>query len=230
MTTTILDVLEKFDDVTELAIQDGEPFGYFSVIHHAATSAVFENIYRFDNPGRLTEFTVLFAEAFFEAMRGYLSGWERPGWVGVFDKDLSVMEHIELGINAHVVWDLGFTLAEIGDLPSFRHDFDVFHVVSLPVFPRAWEALDEIVPRARWLRRAATAPFWPWLFNHFRERSWTFAERLLAEPERAQQLCADQLAYTQKIDRRWRAVLPPFASGECRDVSANIVRLRKAMQ
>src|ERR1700739_1737600 len=182
MTTTILDVLEKFDDVTELAIQDGEPFGYFSVIHHAATSAVFENIYRFDNPGRLTEFTVLFAEAFFEAMRGYMTGWERPGWKSVFDKDLSMLESVELGINSHVCWDLGFTLAEIGSLEDFRHDFDVFHEVSLPVFPKAWSALDQIVPRAKWLRRSMSPRFWPWLFNHFRERSWTFAERLLAEP------------------------------------------------
>jgi hypothetical protein len=231
MTCDLAVVLDKFEDVIEFAVENNEPFGYFAVIHHAATSAVNNNLGAFEDVERIHRFIELFAGRYLAAVGAYLTktqahrGRELPGWAGVFDHDLTVMES---------VWDLGFILAEIGQTPqglaAFRRDFAVFYDLALPVFPRAWGALDEIVPRVRWMRRAMTPGFWPWLFNHFRDRSWRFAEQLLARPENKAKLCERQLAYTHTIERRWRKILPLFAAGESRDTAANILRLKEAMR
>lgn len=223
MIETLPEAVSLLDDVISYARGERHPVGYFAAVYRAVTAAELAHLREFDAPGRMERFAILFVEAFAGAFTAHLDGYgELPGWRGVFDEDLSVLESVVLAINSHVVWDLGLAIAELGETEGLLDDYRRVEQIARPVFDASWVALNRIAPRSVWLRRVVPAWFWPALLAHFRRRSWRFGMALLEHPDETATLCAGQLAYTRKIDARWRKVLAPFAGGECRDVRANL--------
>ena len=116
----------------------------------------------------------------------------RATWDVADDCDLLIVQHLLLGINAHVNHDLGRVVVELadehgGELRAMRADFDAVNAVLATTMP---EVLADLGRASRWVNRAAAWGADRWF--HFslttaRDQAWRFAvaRHQLDAPSRA---------------------------------------------
>jgi hypothetical protein len=131
---TIEDVLAVLDSVIARALERGSRVGYFAAIYRKATSKIAEGISSgfFDDGERMARFDVAFANRYLGALHGYEAGGEATrAWELAFrataTKRPIILQHLLLGINAHINLDLGIAAASAAPeraLPGLRRDFD----------------------------------------------------------------------------------------------------------
>jgi hypothetical protein len=132
--TTIAGVLERLDDAIARAIERGSRLGYFAAIYRQVTARVEEGIAGnvFDDAERMKRLDVVFANRYLHALATHEQG-DRPtrSWELAFEAaDASrplIVQHLLLGINAHINLDLGIAAATVApgpELVGLRRDFD----------------------------------------------------------------------------------------------------------
>ena len=131
---TIDDVLARLDAIVDDARVRGRRTGYFAAMYRGVTARVRDDVAagRFDDPARMERLDVVFANRYLDAEAAYRAG--RPttrAWRIAFDEAERwpplVLQHLLLGMTAHIALDLGIAAAEVapGDrLPALRGDFD----------------------------------------------------------------------------------------------------------
>lgn len=131
---TITDVLDRLDEVVHWARTEGHRAGYFATLYRKVTDRVREGIEvgRFDDGSRMERLDVLFAKRYLEAVERYRVGevptrsWE-VAFHGAESWSPVILQHLLLGINAHINLDLGIAAAETAPgsaLAGLRRDFD----------------------------------------------------------------------------------------------------------
>jgi len=131
---TIEDVLEALDSVIEVALERRRRVGYFAAVYRQVTAKVLEGVETgfFDDGERMARLDVTFANRYLSALSSYEAG-HRPtrSWELAFEAvDQSrplILQHLLVGINAHINLDLGIAAAETAPgaaLPALRRDFD----------------------------------------------------------------------------------------------------------
>ena len=129
---TIDEVLDQLDIIIADSTKTNDPLGFFAYIYRRTTAQIRQAVLdkKFEDNERMEKFDVLFANKYLEAYRDYHNG--RPvcsPWATAFDikKDkLTILQHIILGMNAHINYDLGMTAAEFsegGRIESLKNDF-----------------------------------------------------------------------------------------------------------
>lgn len=132
--TTIDEVLAALDGVVERAVRAGDRIGYFAAVYRTVTAQVRVGVETgfFDDAERMERLDVLFANRFLQALDAHQRG-ERPtrSWRVAFEASQRrrpiVLQHLLVGINAHINLDLGIAAAETSSgeqLPTLRRDFD----------------------------------------------------------------------------------------------------------
>ena len=112
--TNIDEVVDGLDAVVRKSIDKGDRIGYFAVLYKRVTAAVRDAINRgefLDGP-RMDRLDVVFGNRYLEALEAYQNG--RPvtaAWRVAFDacaqKELTILQHMYLGLSAHLLLDLG---------------------------------------------------------------------------------------------------------------------------
>ncbi len=131
---TIDDVIARLDGVVETARRERSRLGFFAALYRNVTVKVKEGIDAgfFDDGARMERFDVGFARRYLAAYESFRRG-ERPSrcWRVAFEAADSrrpiVLQHLLLGINAHINLDLGVAAAEVApgaELQSLKPDFD----------------------------------------------------------------------------------------------------------
>jgi len=129
---TIDEVLDRLDEIIDSSSINNDPLGYFAYIYRRTTAQIKQAILerKFDDNERMEKFDVHFANKYLEAYRDYHSGKTISSpWATAFDiknKDLTILQHIILGMNAHINFDLGLAAAEFtgeGPIDSLKDDF-----------------------------------------------------------------------------------------------------------
>lgn len=114
-------VIQKMDEIVEQCKRDNCKSGYFAVLYRYVTIRIKEGIENgeFDDNDRMVILDTIFAQRFFDAFDAYYnnSGEEITlSWKCAFDaaekSRYVVMQHLLLGINAHINLDLGIAAAE----------------------------------------------------------------------------------------------------------------------
>ncbi len=129
---TIDEVLDQLDAIIGEAKKNNDPLGFFAYIYRRTTAQIKLAITdkQFEDNERMEKFDVHFANKYLDAHRDYISG--RPvcsPWAAAFDiknDKLTILQHIILGMNAHINYDLGMSAAEfssVGELESMKNDF-----------------------------------------------------------------------------------------------------------
>jgi Family of unknown function (DUF5995) len=118
MIQNINDVVAKLDEIIDWAKQNQSPIGYFAALYRRMTLAVQVGIIqnRFKNGARMEKLDVLFAKRYFEAFDHFQKGLPvTSSWKTAFEatknNQITVIQHLMLGINAHINLDLGITAA-----------------------------------------------------------------------------------------------------------------------
>lgn len=131
--STLDDVLARLSEIIAWAKAANSPLGYFPALYFAMTAEVKRGIAngQFDDAARMERLDVVFAQRYFAAFEAWQAGGNVPrSWAAAFQAGQNdgciVLQHLLLGINAHINFDLGAAAAEIapGDsIFSLERDF-----------------------------------------------------------------------------------------------------------
>jgi len=154
--TSIDDVLQRLGVIIDDARTRGSRVGYFAVLYRLVTRALIDATggNRFEDPARMERLAAIFAGRYFDALAHYTAHQSTPlCWTEAFhaasDWRPIVVQHLLLGINAHINYDLAIAVvltAPADELPSMRHDYDLFNDILAGLIDRIELALARIYP------------------------------------------------------------------------------------
>ena len=132
---TIDEVISALDGIIEKECAHNSCMAYFPILYRKVTVRIKEGILQneFENNPRMEKLDVLFANRYIDAYE--CLGNKEPytqSWKNAFDAAQNgkylIMQHLLLGINAHINLDLGIAAAEtvgdLGELMDFENDFN----------------------------------------------------------------------------------------------------------
>lgn len=131
---TIDEVLLRMDEIVAECEQKNSRIGYFAILYRQVTRRIKKGIelQEFEDNPRMERLDVLFAGRFIDAYDTWKSGQQpTKSWDIAFKASKSssylVLQHLFLGINAHINLDLGISAAEtVGSEPleGIQKDFN----------------------------------------------------------------------------------------------------------
>ena len=152
----IEEVIQGLDTIIERAKETNSRVGFFAALYRQVTLKIEQRISagRFDNNVRMNEFATRFANRYFDALAAYRQGDKLPkAWKVTLEAteqtDLIIVQHLLLGINAHVNFDLGVATAQTSpgnELPSLRDDFDQLNDILANLLDGVQEVISEFSP------------------------------------------------------------------------------------
>jgi hypothetical protein len=156
--TTIDGVIDRLDDIIEEAVAAGDRRGYFAALYNRVTMRMRDGIQRgeFQDGARMERFDVIFAGRYLDAYDGYEQGALIPGvWQRAFDAaqadGLLVIQHLLLGMNAHITLDLGVAAATVAPGSAIADLAVDFHRINDLLASLVGTVEDELVAIAgRW--------------------------------------------------------------------------------
>ena len=132
--TTIDEVIQRLGEIIAASSAERDRRGYFAALYNRVTLAVRDGIAQgdFDDGPRMARFDVTFANRYLDAYDAYQSGGAVSRvWRRAFDaarrEGLFVIQHLLLGMNAHITLDLGVAAATVAPGPALvalHDDYD----------------------------------------------------------------------------------------------------------
>lgn len=206
---TIDEVIDRLDGVIAHRRAENSRAGYFPALYRKVTVSVKEGIEEgsFEDGERMERLDVIFANRYLEAVAAAERG-EGPSasWQITFDAARGwwpiVLQHLLLGMNAHINLDLGIAAARTApgaELAGLENDFNSINVVLARLTDGVKEELSTIWPRLRRLDRLAgdaDDKIINFSITEARDHAWKLARRLAPLGPEA------QAAEIAKADRR----------------------------
>jgi hypothetical protein len=194
---TIDDVLLKMDEIIAHCIQQNSRAAYFAVLYRQVTQRIKEGILRgeFEDNARMEKLDVRFAHRYFVAYDQYASGGQpTQSWLVAFqaagESRHIILQHLLLGINAHINLDLGIAAVETAGnqpLDSLKGDFDAINRILSELVDGVKAQLGKASPAFGWLMPLAKKQDEK-LVNFSiaiaRDGAWRFAQRIHTSPNR----------------------------------------------
>jgi len=196
-------ITDTAKDLRAAALAARDCSGYFPALYSRVTARIGASIEDgtfVDGPG-IDRFATGFASHYFTAARDHPHGprcWQAC-WNVAGDRKLLIVQHLLIGINAHVNYDLPRAVVEIadqrGDLQSIRPDFDTVNDVLAATYVDVVKDLDRV---SRWVNSAARlggGRAFNFSLTLARARAWQAASAMYP-------LSADgRRAYSEELDR-----------------------------
>ncbi len=202
----VISILEKI--VLETTAKN-DPLGYFAVLYLKVTQKVKEGIENdfFENGERMEKLDVIFAKRYISAYYEYQKGEAvTKSWADAFELSNHywpiVLQHLLVGMNAHISLDLGIAAAEISrnkNIEDLKLDFDRINEILAQLVNEVQEALSKIWPTLKKiLQRTGKADDFLVDFSMqlARDGAWNFAKDLALTPTDEQELA---IGYRDKI-------------------------------
>lgn len=193
---SIDEVITCMDDFIGDCLAEHNRLGYFAWIYYTTTKVVKERCDDgfFEDNDRMRYLDVVFAQRYFDALVAYhkhqgvlTQSWEVSFELGKSDR-LLILQHILLGMNAHISLDLGISTAEAADgklTPSLKRDFDRLNNILAGMIGMVQDELSKVSPLLSYLNRLAwraDEAFIAYSIKAARDSAWRFAEELNALP------------------------------------------------
>lgn len=191
---TIDDVLDGLEAIADEAIRTGSPIGYFAALYERVTRGIKRAIAAksFDDNDRMDLLDRTFAGRFLDAWALHRRG-DAPAqsWRLTFDtlsdKSALVIQHLLLGINAHINLDLGIAAATVapgGAIAGLKGDFDKINAILARLVGAVQLALGEVSPRFKTIGtiEVVESKVFDFTLDLARDGAWAFAEKLAGLP------------------------------------------------
>lgn len=154
--TTITDVIDRLTDIINQSKKENSPLGYFAALYRKVTIRVRDGIARgeFADNAQMEKLDILFAKRYIEAYDQWRSSktptksWNLAFLASKRTEPL-IIQHLLLGINAHINLDLGITANEtIGDKPieSLKSDFDAINNILAEMVDDVQNQIGKVSP------------------------------------------------------------------------------------
>jgi hypothetical protein len=196
--TTIDETVEAIGSIIEWSIATSSRLGYFAALYKRITIAVGTAVEQgaFEDATRMERLDVTFAGHYFAALNGYFHPGQFPkpprSWQVTFDAASRpqpiILQHMLVGVNAHIDLDLGIAAATIAprkSLPALHEDFNRVNAVLASQVNGVLDSIHELSPALADLY-AALMEHEIFLVNEAvkssRDSAWEFATLLALEP------------------------------------------------
>jgi hypothetical protein len=136
---SINDVIQRLDEIIIWAEKNQSTIGYFAVLYRRMTVAVKIGIEKnqFEDGARMEKLDVVFANRYFEAFDLVQKKvTTTKAWHSAFEatksNEITVIQHLLLGINAHINLDLGIAASNISkkeDILKLEKDFKQINTI-----------------------------------------------------------------------------------------------------
>ena len=129
---TIDEVLTELDKIIDSTVADNNYLGIFAYVYRRTTAQIKQAIREkeFEDNERMELMDVAFANLYLTAYQKYTSNLScSESWQTAFDagkKNITILQHTMLGMNAHINLDLGIAAATFDpgtSMPSLKNDF-----------------------------------------------------------------------------------------------------------
>lgn len=190
---TIDQVLEELRHIIGWAERNNNRLGYFPALYRKVTLLIKTGIEEdfFDDGNRMERLDVIFANRYLKAFYGYQSGKTVTlSWQLAFDAAQHwqpiVLQHLLLGMNAHILLDLGIAAAETvssDNLPALKGDFDRINTILVSQINTVQNELSHIWPLFRPLDIVAGKAdelLAKYSIHLVRDQAWQVAEEISA--------------------------------------------------
>ncbi|TCI94394.1 DUF5995 family protein [Tenacibaculum sp. M341] len=154
--TTINDVINVLEDIIQESIQNESPLGYFAALYKKVTLKVKEGIENnfFDDGPRMEKLDVIFAKRYITAYYEYQNQQTvTVSWLKAFELAEKfwpiVLQHLLIGMNAHINLDLGIAAAEVSEgkpIENLKNDFDKINTILSSLVADIENDLSDIWP------------------------------------------------------------------------------------
>ncbi len=206
--TTIDEVIDRLDQIVKWSKENGNRLGYFPALYLRVTIEVKNKIdeKHFDDNERMEQLDIVFANRYIEAIDCYRNGDScTKSWFLAFNTTHHwpplVIQHLLLGMNAHISLDLGIAAASVvhgNEIQSLRNDFMKINSILGSLVDDVQDQLSEMWPLLKpidWLAGKLDEQISKFAMGIARDAAWQVAleySKLNSYTERS--------AYIQKRD------------------------------
>jgi hypothetical protein len=185
-------LLTRFDAILVWAREHRSRLGYFAALYRGVTigAATALAAGAFERPDAAQRLIILFAGRYFDAFDHRLHGKPTTrSWQAAFDAAdrwaPTVLQHLLLGINAHINLDLGIAAARTrGELDLPRSDFDRVNDMLVEMMDDVQAKLAVVWPLLRlldWMAGRLDENLVGFALRQARADAWVFGESLLVK-------------------------------------------------
>ncbi len=193
-------------------VESDDPCGLFAIVYRTVTARVRDGIEKglFENGERMERFDVLFARRYLDAFHAWDSGGHLPSsWALAFETgnrtNRIALQHVLLGINAHINLDLGIAAAEAakaGQVTALKNDFERINDVLADLVDRMQDAIATVSPWTRLVDQVGLRfdeSLVGFVLRGARRHAWEFAETLssLSQADRSALIAERDESVTQ---------------------------------
>ncbi|QWX83532.1 hypothetical protein H0I23_13890 [Cellulophaga sp. HaHaR_3_176] len=153
--TTIKEVLVELDIIIVECIDKNSRLGLFAYLYRRTTAEILKEVERgsFENNKQLQKMDVAFANLYIDAYKDYKMGKKvSESWLFSFENsgtELTVIQHIMLGVNAHINLDLGIATAATmkgKELTLIENDFNKVNDILFNITNEMQDRLSRVSP------------------------------------------------------------------------------------
>jgi len=192
--TTIDDVIASLQQIIAQCLKDNSRLGYFATLYLKVTQSVKDGIAagQFQDGARMEKLDVVFASRYITAYQNWLN--KQPittSWSIAFEQgeksSILVLQHLLLGMNAHINLDLGIAAVEVcGEEPlmTLQQDFDAINTIISALTNEVLFELGQVSPLLSLLGLHASesnSALIQFSIGNARDGAWCFAEALIAK-------------------------------------------------
>ncbi|WP_298313170.1 DUF5995 family protein [uncultured Aquimarina sp.] len=222
---TIDEVITSLDDIILKSQTDNDPLGYFAALYRRVTLKVKEGIENdfFDDGPRMEKLDVIFASRYLDAYFDYQEDKRiTNSWKIAFEvsKDYwpIVLQHLLVGINAHINLDLGIAAAEVSrgkNIQDLKGDFDKINRILSSLVIEVENDLANIWPTLKKILKLTSKVdnfLVDFSMELARDGAWKFAKELAAIPNEQLEVLIEQR--DQKVAEKASIITNPgFIAG-----------------
>lgn len=188
---TIDEVIRQLEVIVEEASAVGDPLGVFAVVYLGVTRDVKSGMEagKFDDGARMERLDVIFANRYLDALAAYKNSEPcTQSWKIAFEaaqnQDFLILQHLLLGMNAHINLDLGIAASEsvpAGEIERLERDFMSINAVLSAKIDAVQDRLSAVSPLLfllDWAGQRKDERFAEFSLQQARNQAWQSALRL----------------------------------------------------
>lgn len=188
---TIDEVIARLEQILQATIEAESPLGFFAALYQNVTIRVKHGIDtgRFEDPARMERLDVIFANRYIKAYHQYQSGQaSTQAWQLTFEQakkeQLIILQHLFLGMNAHINLDLGIAAAEVNpDAPidDLKADFMEINKLLFEMIEEVQADISEVSPLIGiidWVGKDKDEQIARFSMKAARQHAWLVAQRI----------------------------------------------------
>jgi hypothetical protein len=206
------EVITRLTDIIDISRQEASRLGYFAALYRKVTVSVKQGVLngRFEDGERMERLDVNFANRYLEAYDLHRKGeiptasWRVSFKTAGYWRPL-ILQHLLLGINAHINLDLGIAAVETSrgnKLATLKHDFDLINQILADLVQPVQDEIGAVSPWIGFLEKIDSGPgdaIINFSMDRARASAWDLAlrlnslggnERIVAEKLRDQEIAA----------------------------------------